>query len=250
MLPSGDKMLFKTYIPTYGEFNAVSVLVKSIANDQSQSNNVHDLQNHHVYDLAKHDIVYPHDAVLISTQERYRSYVNWFIKNKPGEDLNLRLSKKKLPTKSLRGQLVMLLRRFHPWKEELDYFILRITESGVLEAWGNKPLLVDVGMNPNILKLESLRKLDLEMFQSFFIFLALGLAISALFWLVEYAFSMMRPNCAKCFKKPMPMLAGFGIWTLLCFIAMSLFTWQFFREDEKFPAVVGENYRWASGISH
>ena len=186
MLPDGDKALFKMYVPAYGDFIADSVVQNYLANQQNQPNNIQDLTNEQLYELGEKDI--SNGAILISTQDRYRTYINWFIKQHPKQNLNLRLSKKKLPTKSLREQLVMILRRFHPWKEDLSKFVLRIEECGIFEAWGTIPLLVDVSMNPKLTKATKRNldeKLEILTFIPFFTFLGAGCSISLLIFLLE-----------------------------------------------------------------
>ena len=54
---------------------------------------------------------------------RYNKYVRWFLKNGDG-DLNLRLSPKKLETRSNRGQHIIIMRKHHPWMEEINLCIL------------------------------------------------------------------------------------------------------------------------------
>ena len=178
MLSNENRMLFMLTVPSYGQFNAKSVKVKNLALAQSQANNVDNLDNSIIYDLVTLD-VNPENAVLISTKERYNSYINWLIKTHVGS-LNLRLSKTILPTKSMRSQLVMLMRRFHPWKEDLDKFILRIEECGFLESWGTQPLLGDVNVNPNLHEHRNsdTKALSMDMFRPFFIFLSIGLTLA------------------------------------------------------------------------
>ena len=244
MLPDGEKTLFKTYVPAYGYFISHNIHVKVLANEQSQSNNVHNLSNKQIYDLAKYDIAYHHDAILISTRDRYYNYINWFIRHYPNEDLNLRLSKTKLPTKSLREQLVLVLRRFHPWKEDLDKFVLRTQESGIFGAWGEKPLLVDVDSNPNRqnytqrnLKDSELR---LDMVINFLIFLAIGLAISFQIFILEAVRSIMkfydlpyrmplRRNCKQ---------FDFKLTVFICIVSMVTLPICYFTSHSLFPAVV------------
>ena len=49
----------------------------------------------------------------------------------PNKDLNLRLSPQKLRTHSNREQLIILMKKYHPWQEELNVFILKVEESTV-----------------------------------------------------------------------------------------------------------------------
>ena len=202
------------------EFNASLVEQKSLANNQNQPNNIQDLTNEQLYELAEKDI--SKGAILISTQERYRAYVNWFFKKHQGKDLNLRLSKKKLPTKSLREQLVMIMRRFHPWKEELNKFVLRLEESGIFEAWGTKPLSVDVSINPNLMKhvRENLdEKLKIIMFIQFFKFLGIGCAISVFIFALEFLVALFRSNEYSSKSDTKPSKCKFSVTIIVCGIS-------------------------------
>ena len=173
-----DRSLFMLAIPSYGRFNA-NITINYLATTQMQQNNVRDIDNQAIYDLAEKDIN-PHDAVLISSEERYITYINWLLRRSAHQKgINLRLSKKKVKTVSLREQLVLISRRFHPWKEDLDLFILRVEESGILKAWGQVPLLIDVDANPNLqdLNVDEV-PLEIEMFRPFVVFLGIGIGLS------------------------------------------------------------------------
>lgn len=242
MLTSENRMLFMFTVPSYAQFKAKSVVVKSLAIERSQANNVYDLDNQLIYDLATFDIN-AENAVLISTKERYNSYVNWLITNK--KPLNLRLSKTILPTKSLRSQLVMLMRRFHPWKEDLDKFVLRIEECGFLEAWGTQPLLGDVDDNPNLHEYRNMetRELSTDMFIPFYIFLSTGLLIAITIFAAENLIVACNKKCTSVTNYKHSKLkkhSNFFFGISLCTIPLIFFGYYYFKEDYKFPAVVGK----------
>ena len=244
MLNLVDRSLFMFAIPAYDQFKAKSVGIKNTATAQGQANNIHGLTYMQMYELAMEDIE-PDNTVLISTTERYNSYVKWLIKNKPSQDLNIRLSKKKLATISLREQLIILIRRFHPWKEDLDKFILRIEECGFLEAWGSTPLLGDVSINPNLKKYRDAEESELKinMFMTFIQFLAIGLGLGLITFMVEKLSPSLERKYGKVSqmmtypKKQMSFTAGI----CLCLIPMIIATHYFFKEEERFPAVAGKS---------
>ena len=246
MLKASDTSLFRFRIPSYGLFNAAdqqlsgkevcdTIEVKPLAT----KNNVYDLTNCQIHQLVIKDIE-PANAILISTKERYRSYVNWAIRNK--HKLNVRLSKMKLPTVSLREQLVMVMRRFHPWKENLDKFILKIEETGILEAWGTPPLLVDVEENPNLDKFKNSydKSLEPKMFFPFLVFLSLGMALSVFIFLCEHPFRQMKIFWKpKIFSPKSIRNVNYSLGIILCLIPMFLLIHYYFKEEKKFPAVIG-----------
>ena len=88
-MPPGDRTLFMLKVPGYGRFNAKSVEIELLAAEQGKPYNVHDIQNDQLYQLATMDMISPYDAVLISSQDRYRSYVTWMMRNHKGKNLNL-----------------------------------------------------------------------------------------------------------------------------------------------------------------
>ena len=67
-----------------------------------------------------------HSGSIVQNHIRYDDYVNWFIKTHPDKNLNLRLSPKKLRTHSNREQLIIMMRKHHPWLEEINIFVLKI----------------------------------------------------------------------------------------------------------------------------
>ena len=256
MLTSNDKSLFMLSIPYPGKFNADSINVQLVAVEQLQAYNVYELTNENIYELAKKDIE-PENAVLISTKERYIAYINWIMRMKG--PINIRLSKKKLPTLSLKEQLIILLRRFHPWKEDFNKFILKIEESGFLEAWGMKSLLADVSINPNLDKYKDVeeKRLDIYMFIPFILFLIVGLVIAKFIFIGEifllshifsryenelspviqrvrndlvFISSRLRKKDKLCFIVAIPMYI-IPLVTCLYFL---------FKPESQFPAVVGE----------
>ena len=101
----------------------------------------------------------------------------------------------------------MIMRRFHPWKEDLNMFVLRLEESGIFEAWGTKPLLADVSINPELTKHTQKNiegKLELSMFIPFFTFLGIGCSVSLSMFIIEtlgeifQAKEKMLKNTSKC----------------------------------------------------
>ena len=249
MLSMQDRTLFLFRIPSYGEFNAFHqqfsareacdrLEVKTV----ERENNIRDLTNCQMHQLVINDIE-PTNAILISTKERYRSYANWAIRN--GHKIKVRLSKAKLPTVSLREQLVMVIRRFHPWKEDLDKFILKIEETGILKTWGTKPLLVDVEENPNLDNFKNSydNALELEAIFPFMVFLSVGMAFSVLIFLCEHTFSQIK----TAFKHKIYISRNISDWNInysigliLCIIPLCFLTHYYFKEEAKFPAIIGK----------
>ena len=258
MLITNDKSLFMLSIPWPGKFNADSINVEHVAVEQLQDYNVYNLTNDNIYELAMKDIE-PENAVLISTKERYIAYINWIMRKKGPKYVNIRLSKKKLPTLSLKEQLIILLRRFHPWKEDLNRFILKIEESGFLEAWGTKSLLADVSINPNLDKYNDVeeKRLDIYMFIPFIIFLTIGLMIAKFIFIGEIfllgnIFSRYDKETSPCLPRVRNELIFFSsrlrkkdkfyfiVAIHLCIIPFVTFLYFLFKPGSKFPAVVGE----------
>ncbi len=87
--------------------------------------NVPNLDYQDIYNLAEDD-VNVEDSVIVMKQRQYDGYVKWFSKEKPEEDLNLRLSTTTLDTRLMTQQFVMLLKKFHPYVEEVNRFVLII----------------------------------------------------------------------------------------------------------------------------
>ena len=257
-MTSNDKDLFMLSIPSPGKFNADSINIELVAVEQLQAYNIYDLTNENIFELAMKDIE-PENAVLISTKERYISYINWVTRTKGPKYVNIRLSKKKLPTLSFKEQLIILLRRFHPWKEDLNKLILRIEESGFLEAWGMKSLLADVSVNPNLDKYKDVeeKRLDIYMFIPFIIFLTIGLAIAKFIFIGEIFF--LSAIFSRFENEMSPFLQRVRIDLIfissrlrkkdklcfivaihVCIIPLITFLYFLFKPESKFPAVVGE----------
>ena len=261
MLINSDISLFMLSIPAPKKFNAKSINVQHIAIEQLQGYNVYGLTNEHIFELAMKDIE-PENAVLISTKERYISYINWIIKMKGPKYVNIRLSNKKLPTLSLKEQLIILLRRFHPWKEDLDRFILKIEESGFLEAWGAKSSLADISVNPNLenYKHDKEKQLEIYMFIPFIIFLTIGFAFAKFLFICEISLhnemflrcfqfnkGMNHPPFQR-FRNKLNFIGGkikmkkfsFILAIYVCLIPIVIFLYFLSKEERKFPAVVGK----------
>ena len=96
MLSSGIKAMIMLLIPHARQFHADSINIESLTvhNHRHPTYNVPSLTNEKIYQLALNDIG-PDNALLISTKDRYNSYINWLIRNKDPNDLNMRLSMKK-----------------------------------------------------------------------------------------------------------------------------------------------------------
>ena len=177
------------------------------------------------------------NAILVTSKEKYINYITWFTKTHPNEDLNLRLSHKKLSTRSNREQYIMLFRKYHPWINKINEFILRMEQSGILAAWGDPPFKVDISINPKFLKAtENIneKSLHLRALIPMFLLLCMGLTTSILVFALEtyYENSLSR----ICFLDQK--LIDRSKWTisyLLCIIAIIILSWLFFYE-ESFPA--------------
>ena len=232
-------------MPAYGVFEAQRIDILTEASTQNQVHNVQRLTNEQFHELAMKDVE-PEDAIIISTKERYNSYIYWLKKEKKESERVVRLSKKKLNTVSMREQLVLLLRRFHPWKEDLDKFILRIEESGFFEAWGITPLLSDVTVNPNLERYKYSEELDLTIstFIPFIIYWAVALSIAIVTFVAEYGYPAITKESR--FQKRMPHLSTrrklkikFQAGILFGVIIGIILSYYYFKEEDKFPAVIG-----------
>ena len=88
--------------------------------------NANNLQNSEIYNFYQMDIQ-TDNSIMITSKHRYYEFANWFLKNnKENEKFNLRMSKTKLKTRTNQPQFVLIMKKFHPWTEELNRIILRI----------------------------------------------------------------------------------------------------------------------------
>ena len=126
MLTKTSTQLFTTLFPVYKKFNSELLQATNLENNNDA--NVVGLNNFTVIDdVVKKDVNLTRNAAMILKKRTYRGYLFW-LKAK-GRRVDLRLSPKKLDTRTNTEQFIMLLPKFHPYLEELNLFILKLEVS-------------------------------------------------------------------------------------------------------------------------
>ncbi len=120
MLTRTSTQLLTTLHPVYEMFNTRFVI--KVNPEGTMFSNVPYLSNELIYELAEKDVK-TEGSILVMKQRKYQNYVNWFSKTMK-ETLNLRLSQHKLDTRLMTEQYILLLKRYHPFIEDLNRFIL------------------------------------------------------------------------------------------------------------------------------
>ena len=200
--------------------------------------NVASISNQNIYNYAHHDMTRD-NAILVSSKDRYINYVNWFTKNYPNEDLNVRLSPKKLVTKSGREQYHLLLRRYHPWISEINIFILRMEQSGIFVAWGDPTLNLDVRINPKFVKATKNideKSLHFVALIPMLLLLLIGLASSLIFFALENCYNhTVHKICIP--KDKYVTLCNWTMGHISSIIVLTTLTWFYFHQ-ETFPVAL------------
>lgn len=178
------------------------------------------------------------NAILVSSKERYINYITWFTKTHPNEDINLRLSPKKLSTRSNREQYIMLFRRYNPWINKINEFVLRMEQSGIFIAWGDPPFKVDTSINPKFLKAtEDLdeKSVHLMALIPLLLLLSVGLTSSILVFALESYYEKSFGRMCILNQK----LIDRSKWTIsyiVCITSIAILIGHFFDDEESFPA--------------
>ena len=179
-------------------------------------------------------------ALLISTKYRYSEYIDWFIKNRPkNETMDMRLSSKKLITKINNEQFILLLRKFHPWQEELNRVILMVEASGLLGAWGDKPLKFDVSQNPFSAKKSEIetKAIGFRLMSVMFLPLAIGLVIGLVTFTLE--FGVFKLSCRRYIPRWIHMTSLIKSFFAYAFLIalLAILAWNYLYEEEFQPAI-------------
>ncbi len=129
MLSEMSTQILTTLHPTYALLNTDFSV--SDYGGVIQYSNVPNLDNEDIFNLAVKD-VNVEDSIVVMKQRKYQGYVNWFYKQDFKDDnnepllINLRLSSHKLDTKSMTEQYIMLTKKYHPFVEDINRFVLII----------------------------------------------------------------------------------------------------------------------------
>ena len=233
-LTSLDQSQFKNLVPKYVELN--TKMITPILTGQDSYINANGLTNIQIYDFIEKDINVD-DAILVSSNYRYNEYVDWLINNKPMENLNLRLSRKRLHTKSNREQFIVLMRKYHPWLEEINYCILQLEESGILTSWGDKELRVDTSRNPNIKEATQNNKYSINTLSPLLTYLGIGLAVGVLALAIEL---VVKRSSDKTIKFNQKFKYKNGLTNVILVTLLGILSWKYFEEEPEFPAVICE----------
>ncbi len=138
MLSRTSTQLFTMLHPTYEYFNSL-LLDRNKNQRNNMFANVDGLSNFTViHDVVENDVNMTRNALIVMKKRTYRGYVFWL--KKKGLKIDLRIAPNKLDTKMNVEQFIMLHGKYHPYSEEINYFILKIEVSihtGCPEVNGN-----------------------------------------------------------------------------------------------------------------
>ncbi len=127
MLSETSTRLFITLHPVYFLFN--TRFNASVSPEATLYSNVPNLAYEDIFNLAEKD-VNTEGSIIVLKKRKYQGYVNWFLKNKAIDNkvgavkMNLRMSPHNLDTRLMTKQYILLLRRYNPFIEDLNRFLL------------------------------------------------------------------------------------------------------------------------------
>ena len=130
------------------------------------------------------------------------------------------------------------MRKYHPWIEEINLCILLLEESGILTAWADKELKIDLFRNPNEKEASSNIRFSINMIKSMLLMLGIGLPLTIVAFLTEILaetkfISKFWKQLIFCQK----MRHKYEVTNFILIIICGSLIWAYFQE-QKFSAVI------------